>query len=149
MPMRIEGQFVFEGVVPEIVWGFLTDPAQIAACLPGCERLEKTGDNTYDMSMKIGIGPIRGSFTGAIRLSNLNPVSQYEMAVSGSGAPGFVEGRGTVELAGLDGGTRLQYSGDVHAGGAIAAVGQRMISGAARMVIDQFFKCAAKKLAPS
>ena len=43
-------------------------------------------------------------------------------------------------------GTVVQYSGDVTAGGAIASLGQRMIGGAARMVIDQFFKCAAGKL---
>jgi len=36
--------------------------------------------------------------------------------------------------------------GDVNAGGAIASVGQRMIGGAARMVIDRFFKCIAENV---
>jgi carbon monoxide dehydrogenase subunit G len=69
------------------------------------------------------------------------------MTVGGSGTPGFVKGEGTVQLASGDAGTLLRYSGDVSAGGPIASLGQRMIGGAARMVIDQYFKCVAGKLA--
>jgi hypothetical protein len=144
--MRIEGQFLFEGLSSQTVWDFLTDPDRIAQCLPGCETLVKTGDETYEMTMKIGVGAIRGTFAGNIRLHDLNPTSEYKMTVSGRGAPGFVKGEGAVALSLLDTGTQLQYSGDVNAGGPIASVGQRMIGGAARMVIDQFFKCAAEKL---
>jgi carbon monoxide dehydrogenase subunit G len=68
------------------------------------------------------------------------------MTVSGSGAPGFVNGEGTVRINAEGRSTQLTYSGDVSAGGPIASVGQRMIGGAARMVIDQFFKCVAGKL---
>jgi len=144
--MRVEGQFEFEGISSEAVWDFLTDANRIAECLPGCEKLDKTGEGTYEMQMKIGIGAISGSFSGGIRLHNLQPTSQYEMTVNGNGAPGFVKGEGKVQLSPKDSGTLLQYSGDVSAGGAIASVGQRMIGGAARMVIDQFFKCVAGKM---
>jgi hypothetical protein len=71
------------------------------------------------------------------------------MSVTGGGTPGFVNGEGTVELVANDAGTLLRYSGDVNAGGPIASLGQRMIGGAARMAIDQFFKCAAAKLKPA
>jgi carbon monoxide dehydrogenase subunit G len=131
------------------VWDFLTDPERIAQCLPGCERLIKTRADAYDMTLKIGIGPIRGVFTGTIRLHDLHPIFDYQMSLTGSGAPGFVQGEGKVTLAGGDAGTQLQYSGEVTAGGAIATVGQRMIGGAARMVLDQFFKCAGGKLTNS
>ena len=144
--MRIEGQFVFDGIAPDMVWGFLTDANRIPECLPGCDKLIKTGDDTYDMQMKFGIGAISGVFAGGIRLHNLQPTSSYEMTVNGSGAPGFVKGEGKVQLTAHDGGTLLQYSGNVSAGGAIASLGQRMVGGAARMVIDQFFKCVSGKL---
>jgi len=144
--MKVEGQFAFEGVAPLAVWGFLTDATRIAQCLPGCEKLEKTGEGAYDLQMRFGVGSISGVFTGSIRLHSLQPTSEYQMTVSGKGAPGFVNGEGTVQLAPDDAGTLLHYSGDVSAGGPIASLGQRMISGAARMVIDQFFKCVASKL---
>src|SRR5436305_3495996 len=144
--MKIEGQFAFEGIATPAVWTFLTDAHRIAECLPGCEKLEQTEEGTYDLQMRFGIGSINGVFTGSIRLHDLQPSSQYQMTVNGSGAPGFVKGEGVVELAAGDAGTLLRYSGDVSAGGAIASLGQRMIGGAARMVIDQFFKCVAGKL---
>jgi carbon monoxide dehydrogenase subunit G len=144
--MQIVGQFQFDGVAAEALWQFLTDANRIAECLPGCEQLTHTGDGSYNMQMSIGIGAIRGVFSGQIRLHDLNPTSEYQMTVTGKGAPGFVKGEGRVRLTVSEAGTLLDYSGDVNAGGAIASVGQRMIGGAARMVIDRYFKCVTEKL---
>lgn len=145
--MKIEGQFAFERVASDAVWNFLTDANRISECLPGCEKLTQTGEGAYDLQMRFGVGSISGVFSGSIRLHDLHPTSEYQMTVNGTGSPGFVNGEGTVRLTSNDTGTLLQYSGDVSAGGAIASLGQRMIGGAARMVIDQFFKCVAGKLA--
>jgi carbon monoxide dehydrogenase subunit G len=144
--MKIEGQFEFDGVSPTAVWGFLTDANRIAQCLPGCEKLVQTSAETYDMELRFGVGPISGIFRGSIRLHDLQPTSEYKMSVDGSGTPGFVKGEGTIQLAPDNNGTLLRYSGDVSAGGPIASVGQRMIVGAARMIIGQFFKCVAGKV---
>jgi uncharacterized protein len=144
--MKVDGRFAFDGIAPLAVWGFLTDATRIAQCLPGCEKLEQTGEGAYDLQMRFGVGAISGVFTGSIRLHDLKPTSEYRMSVNGSGSPGFVKGEGVVQLTPDDTGTVLQYSGDVSAGGPIASLGQRMISGAARMVIDQFFKCVAGNL---
>ena len=145
--MKIEGQFAFEKIEPLALWAFLTDAHRISECLPGCEKLEETVDGTYDMQLRLGVGAISGVFGGSIRLHDLQPTSNYQMTVNGSGAPGFIKGEGTVQLTSADTGTFLRYSGDVSAGGPIASLGQRMIGGAARMVIDQFFKCVGGKLA--
>ena len=144
--MKIEGSFTFQSAAPLAVWDFLTDAHRIAECLPGCEKLELTGDGTYDLQMRFGVGAISGVFTGSIRLHDLRPTSEYQMSVSGKGAPGFVNGDGTIQLTPDDTNTVLHYTGDVSAGGPIASLGQRMIGGAARMVIDQFFKCVSAKL---
>jgi carbon monoxide dehydrogenase subunit G len=144
--MKIEGQFEFESVPAQAVWEFLTDANRLAVCLPGCEKLQQTGEGAYDLQMRFGVGAISGVFTGAIRLHGLQPPTEYRMTVDGSGAPGFVKGEGVVQLAPEEGKTMLRYSGDVSAGGPIASLGQRMIGGAARMAIDQFFKCVAGKL---
>src|SRR5262245_7193358 len=144
--MQIAGQFQFDGVSPEALWKFLTDAGRIAECLPGCEQLTQTDAETYEMKMSVGIGAVRGTYAGAIRLHDLLPPTQYRMSVSGKGAAGFVNGEGTIRLSPSENSTLLEYSGDVNAGGAIASVGQRMIGGAARMVIDRFFKCVSEKL---
>ena len=146
--MKIDGQFAFDGLTPLDVWGFLTNAKRIAECLPGCQKLVQTSPDTYDMEMRFGIGAVSGVFRGSIRLHGLLPTSEYQMTVDGSGTPGFIKGDGTVQLTTENKGTLIHYSGDVSAGGAIASVGQRMMGGAARMIIDQFFKCVAGKLNP-
>ena len=70
--MKIEGQFSFGGISPLAVWGFLTDANRIAQCLPGCEKLEQTGEGTYDLQMRFGVGAISGIFSGSIRLHDLH-----------------------------------------------------------------------------
>src|SRR5919198_4324846 len=117
--MKIEGQFSFAGISPLAVWGFLTDANRIAQCLPGCQKLEAVGDGAYDLQMRIGVGAISGTFSGSVRLHDLQPTSEYQMTVSGSGAPGFVKGDGMVQLTPDDTGTLVHYSGDVSAGGPI------------------------------
>jgi carbon monoxide dehydrogenase subunit G len=144
--MKMDGQFAFDGVPASAVWRFLTDANSIAECLPGCQKLTQTSEDTFNMEMRFGVGPISGVFRGSIRLHGLIATSEYQMTVDGSGTPGFVKGDGTIQLTANDNGTLLHYSGDVSAGGPIATVGQRMIGGTARMVIDQFFKCVAGKL---
>jgi uncharacterized protein len=144
--MKLEGHFLFEGITTDTVWNALTDPDRIASCLPGCEKLIPTGENSYEMTMSMGIGAIRGKFSGAIRLHDIHPTTDYGMTVSGTGSAGFVNGEGTLRISTGPAGTIVTYMGEVSAGGAIASVGQRMISGAARMVIDRFFKCVNEQL---
>ena len=144
--MKIDGQFLFENTSTDAVWNFLTDPNRIATCLPGCESLIPTSDGAYQMTMMFGVGAVRGKFNGSIRLHDIHSGADYGMTVSGTGGVGFVNGQGTVRLENNESGITIIYTGNVSAGGAIASVGQRMICGAARMIIDQFFKCAATKL---
>src|SRR5262245_944514 len=109
--MKIEGEFTFENIPSDAVWGFLTDPDRIASCLPGCEKLVPTGEGSYEMTMSIGVGAIRGKFSGSIRLHDIHAMTDYGMTVGGSGAPGFVNGEGTVRLTSQESNTHLSYSG--------------------------------------
>jgi len=74
-----------------------------------------------------------------VRLSNQEAPNRYRMAVEGSGSPGFVRGDAVIELADASGGTRVTCNGDVQVGGLIASVGQRLLGGVSRMMLDQFF----------
>jgi carbon monoxide dehydrogenase subunit G len=89
--------------------------------------------------MKVGVGPVKGTFDGKVRLFDQQPPQRYRMAVEGSGAPGFVRGEAVMELSDVDGGTRVKYDADVQVGGLIASVGQRLLGGVSRMMLDQFF----------
>ena len=108
-------------------------------CIPGCEKLEKTGDNTYAAVLRTGVGSIKGVFTGTARLEDLREPEHLRLVVDGKGAPGFLKGSGDLGLASTETGTKVTYTADVQVGGTIASVGQRMIQGTAKMMATQFF----------
>jgi carbon monoxide dehydrogenase subunit G len=136
--MKIEGTQELHAK-RERVFQALTDPAVLQRCIPGCERLEKTGENSYSTTLRAGVGSIKGVFTGNVRLEDVRPPEHYRIVVDGKGQPGFLKGSGDIDLEERDQITVVTYKGDVQVGGTIASVGQRMIQGAARMMATQFF----------
>lgn len=139
--MKITGRQTVSGPRQE-VWKRLIDPDSIAVCLPGVEKLDKIGDDEYSMSMNIGIGMVRGTYDGKVRISNMNEPNDYQMYVEGNGRPGFVKGTGTVRLSdGANGDTDIEYEGDVEVGGPVGSVAQRMLGGVANRMVGQFFSC--------
>jgi carbon monoxide dehydrogenase subunit G len=136
--MKIEGATDISAPRDRVWQGFL-DPAVIAKAIPGCEELVPIGPDEYKAVMKVGVGPVKGTFEGKVRLFDQTPPSRYRMAVEGTGAPGFVRGEAVIELAEAAGGTRVSCSADVQVGGLIASVGQRLLGGVSRMMLDQFF----------
>ena len=136
--MKIEGS----ADIPaprEKVWAAFLDPDILAQALPGCEKLEAIGENEYKATMKVGVAAIKGTFEGKVKLSDLEPPNRYRMAVEGSGGPGFVRGEAGMQMSDVDGGTKVSYDADVQVGGLIASVGQRMLGGVTKMMLDQFF----------
>ena len=125
---------------PEEVWRTLLDPDSLAAVVPGCRSLEAVGDNAYKASVDIGVGPVRGTFRAEVRLYDLEEPVKASLEGSLAGALGSGGGTGEVRLEPHEGGTRVTYSYSAQVSGKVAAVGGRMLDGAARSLIQQFFK---------
>jgi carbon monoxide dehydrogenase subunit G len=131
---------------PDRVWAVITDPAVLARTIPGCESLEQVGDDEYKMNVTVGVGAIRGTYAGEVKLSDQQRPSSYVMHASGAGGPGNVRATVTINLEPSGDGTALTYSADAVVGGPVAGVGQRMISGVAKRMAGQFFKAIDDEL---
>ncbi len=136
--MKIEGTHQLNAP-RERVYALLTNPEVLRRCIPGCESLEKTEENTYAATLKAGVGVVKGTFKGNVKLEAMRSPEHYRIVVDGKGGPGFVKGSGDFDLEAQDGGTLIKYAGEMQVGGTIAGVGQRMIQGAAKMMASQFF----------
>ena len=143
--MKLAGQYILPAP-PVKVWALLTDPNRLAKLLPGCERLDPDGPDRFKAAVKFGIAAISGKYAGTIEFAEKNPPNSMRMKLSGKGIPGFVDGVGHIELTEKGGQTELRYTGEAQVGGMIASVGQRMIEGAARKIVDQFFAAASEEL---
>jgi carbon monoxide dehydrogenase subunit G len=137
--MKIEGSQKFDAP-RDRMFAALIDPAVLQKCIPGCEQMEKTGDNQYSAKLTAGVGPVKGVFTATVSLEDIVPPEHYKLIVEGKGQPGFVKGSGELNLTDAGNGTEIQYTGDVNVGGLIASVGQRMIQATATMLTGRFFK---------
>jgi carbon monoxide dehydrogenase subunit G len=118
----------------------MQDPEVLARAIPGCEGLERTGDDEYKMKMKMAMASVSGAFEGKVRITDQNPPTSFRLMVEGSGKIGFVKGDGLLTLTAKDGGTEVSYEGDAQVGGTIAAVGQRLIDMTSKMMIKKFFE---------
>ncbi len=124
------------------VWEALNDPEVLKQCIPGCQALEKTGDNAFSAVAKIKVGPVSATFKGNVELTDLDPPNGYKISGQGEGGvAGFAKGGATVRLAdGPDGGTVLIYHVEANVGGKLAQLGGRLIDGVAKKNADYFFK---------
>lgn len=144
--MKISGSYTIDAPRDQ-VWAALNDIEVLARVVPGCERLEQVGDNEFVGTVKIGIQSIRGTYSGKIRLEDIQPPSHYKLVASGKSASGVVDGAGTVDLEEQEGKTLLRYGGDAQIGGTLASVGQRLIEGASKQLINQSLKALSEQVA--
>ncbi|HEY3048924.1 MAG TPA: carbon monoxide dehydrogenase subunit G [Polaromonas sp.] len=128
-------------VTQQQAWDALNDPAVLKACIPGCDKVEASGDSQYAIGMALKIGPVSAKFTGKITLSEINPPASYKLAFEGQGGPaGFGKGSAAVTLTPDADGCELSYTVNATVGGKVAQLGQRLIDGAAKSMAEDFFK---------
>ena len=133
------------------VWDKLNDPEILKQCVPGCEQLDRIGDNEFQATATVKVGPVKARWKGKIKLSDLDPPNSYRILGEGEGGiAGFAKGGAVVSLADKDGGTLLSYNVEAQIGGKLAQLGQRLVNGAAKKVADDFFQRFANEFsAPS
>jgi len=129
----------------ETVWAKLNDKEVLKSSIPGCEEFEETDEHGYRAEAKMKVGPVSARFRGKVTLSDIDPPNGYKISGEGEGGiAGFAKGGATVRLAEKDGGTLLSYDVEAQIGGKLAQLGQRLISGTAKKLADEFFANFAK-----
>ena len=137
--MKVAGKAVLNAPVDE-VWDALLDPSVLVATIPGCERLEATGENDYAMTVTAGVASIKGTYAGTCSLSDLQPHQSLMLKAAGSGAPGTVSADVSVSFTDRgDGTTELAYDADAVVGGMVGGVGQRMLTSVSKRMAGEFF----------
>ena len=143
--MDIAGSYSFDAP-PDRVWALLMDPAVLSSCIPGCERFEPDGANRYKATLTVGLAAITGTYDGSVELTDMLPHTSYSLVVEGQGRPGFLKGTSKIVLRAEGAGTIVDVSAAVQTGGTIARLGQRLVGGVAKMMMDRFFACLQSKL---
>lgn len=130
---------------PQEVWDILLDPNSLAKVIPGCHELQVVGDNSYRAEVDMGVGPVRGRFEANVALSDLVEPESATLAGDVAGPLGDGGGSGWVTLEADGDGTLVNYRYEVTVSGKVASVGGRMLDGAARVLIGQFFNALVRQ----
>ncbi len=125
---------------PRAVWQALIDPEMLKRVVPGCHSVALVGPNTYDASITLGVGVVKGRFKAKVSLSNLQAPKSAIIQGALDGPLGSSEGVGNISLAAVDGGTQVNYEYGFDISGKVAAIGGRMLDGATRVLMKQFFE---------
>ncbi len=126
------------------IWAMLLDPDTLLAVVPGAHGIKKLSDTRFQAEVTLGIGPVKGRYRAEISLSDLVPPSAVTLTGSTDGALGFGLGVGYVSLREeTPGRTVISYRYEASVGGKVASIGGRLLDGAARVIIGQFFRALA------
>ena len=138
--MEMQGKRLL-AITQQQAWDALNDPEVLKACIAGCDKVERSGENQFVVGVAIKIGPVSAKFSGKIVLADMAPPHSYTLSFEGQGGPaGFGKGSAKVQLTPATGGTELSYSVQASVGGKIAQLGQRLIDGVAKSMAEDFFK---------
>lgn len=122
------------------VWAALNDPEILRQAIPGCQIVEKVGDDAFTATVKVKIGPVKATFKGDVKLTNIDAPNGYTITGEGKGgAAGFGKGGADITLKDADNGTLLSYDVNASVGGKMAQIGSRLIDGTAKKLAGEFF----------
>src|SRR5688572_13181271 len=126
---------------PQVVWTFLLDPARLAPCLPGCDRLEIVDGSTYRMRLTVKVGFL--STTQDLRMKIVEAEPPHRLVAEGRGEDSKlgsqVDVRNTLELSPSGAGaTTVSYRSEVKVLGRLGGVGDAVMKVKARELAGQF-----------
>ena len=122
------------------VWEALNDPEVLRQCIPGCQSLEREGDDRLNAVAEVKIGPIGARFKGTVTLSDLDPPNGYTISGQGNGGvAGNAKGGAKVRLSDDGAGTLISYDVDAEVGGRMAQLGGPLIDATAKQMAGRFF----------
>lgn len=134
----------------DVVWAALNDTEVLKACIPGCESIEKTGENELEAKVTLKIGPVKASFGGKVSFSNIDPPNGYTISGEGQGGvAGHARGGADVRLEADGEATILHYDVKAEVGGKIAQLGSRLIDSTAKKLAGEFFEKFAAVVGPA
>jgi carbon monoxide dehydrogenase subunit G len=137
--MELQGSVTLPAL-PEQVWQALNDPEVLRLCIPGCEEVRQISPDEMHARVVLKLGPVRASFVGKVRLTDVRPLQGCTLNFEGSGgSAGFAKGSSVIALTAVLEGTRLDYTAQATVAGKLGQIGGRLMDASARQLADRFF----------
>lgn len=137
MAIKFNGEFTVDAPREE-AYAFLSNPEKFAPCLPTYENINMKSDRTGDVTVKVGVGKIRGS--AVVELTLKDEEAPIRAAYDGKGKiMGSAFNMGTsFDLEEAEGGgTLVKWAGDLTMFGKLVALAGGLIKPLAKKDIKR------------
>jgi len=136
--MKINGTYTFPANA-ETVWDLLLDPQVLLQVIPGLESVDVKPEGDILATATVGVGPVKGRFTGTLRLLDQQKPTHVRITGEGKGGPGFMKGTCIIDATEQAETTLIKYEAEIQIGGPLATVGQRLVDAATNSILQQGF----------
>ena len=137
--MKLSGSETF-AASPATIWSILMDTDKLAGITPGLSRLERTGEDTYEAIADVKVGPVKGSFSGDMSITDKEEPKHFTLNILQKSKIGNVNAAVNIGLEPEgEGQTKLSFDGQAKMSGLLARTGGRVMTGVANSLTKQFF----------
>jgi carbon monoxide dehydrogenase subunit G len=123
----------------DVVWAFINDPASIASCMPDVLESTVIDPHTFDATVQVAVGPVRGKFKFHVKLDPQPGEKRLNMTISGGGFGSVVDLTAGADISTQGDTTTLDWTGVASMRGPVATVGGRVLDAQAKRVITTTF----------
>jgi uncharacterized protein len=138
--MKFENTFAVDAPIDE-VYATLLDVERVAPCVPGAEVLEKTGDNAYQVAIKVRVGPISMTYKGNVEVverDDENHRAVMRARARETRGQGTADARIDLSLVQEGETTKGTMVADVQLAGRAAAMGRGVIQDVSAKIVSTF-----------
>jgi uncharacterized protein len=122
------------------VWAFINDPQKIASCLPDVQTIDVHDAHSFDATVKVAVGPVRGNLKFNITLIPADSGNHMDLKITGGGLGSVVNLLAGADLSENAATTTLDWKGSAQVNGPVATVGGRVLDAQAHKVIATTFE---------
>lgn len=146
--MKFENSFAVQAPAEE-VWEALLDLERVTPCMPGAEVLERIGEDSFKVGVKVKVGPMRMTYRGQVEIVERDPSTHTAvMSAKAKEARGQGIANATINMSLLDKGSSTEgtIETDVQLSGKAAAMGQGVIQDVSARLVQTFAENLADML---
>ncbi|MDA0821409.1 MAG: SRPBCC domain-containing protein [Proteobacteria bacterium] len=138
--MKFENEFTVDAP-QQAVWNFITTPAKVGPCIPGCEDVDVVGPGKYRAAIKLQAGPIKTTFHVTVTTTEERPpeFSTYVTQGDEGGRASRLNATSSLSIAALEENrTTVSYSSDIKIAGRLGKFSIGVMHKMAEKMNDKF-----------
>jgi carbon monoxide dehydrogenase subunit G len=149
--MKFENEFTVHAPIGD-VWATLMDVERVAPCMPGAEVLERLGDDSYKVGIKVKLGPISMLYRGQVDIVERDEAEHTAIMrakAREARGQGTADAQVHMSLHEEAVGTRARMETEMQMSGKAAAMGRGVVADVSARLVDEFAANLAALMVPA